>query len=59
LISVFIGMKPATIAPGVTATGKARAAIVSAACWRSAAGRPSRRASAWRRSSALVAAEKE
>ena len=31
LISVFIGMKPETMVPGVTSTGNARAAIVSAA----------------------------
>ncbi len=31
LISVFIGMKPETMVAGVTSTGNARAAIVSAA----------------------------
>ena len=35
LISVFIGMKPETMVPGVIATGNGRAAIVSAAACRS------------------------
>src|SRR4051812_31995851 len=46
LISVFSGMKPDTMVPGMIASGNARAAIASAACARSAAGTASRRISA-------------
>ncbi len=46
LISVFSGEKPETIVPGLMARGKGRAAIVSAAFARSAAGSASRRMSA-------------
>jgi hypothetical protein len=55
LISLLIGMKPATVWPGATAIGNARAAIASAAAARSAAGKESRRASAICRSSDFVA----
>ena len=44
LISLFIGMKPETIAPGATGTGNGRAAIASAAALRTSAGNASRRA---------------
>ena len=53
LISLFIGMKPETIVPGVTATGNPRAAIASAAALRISAGSASRRASASARSFAF------
>ena len=49
-------MKPDTMAPGGTATGNARAAIASAACWRSAAGSASRRAVISRRRIAFTTA---
>jgi hypothetical protein len=55
LISDRIGMKPETIVPGVVAKGNARAAIVSAPSWRSAAGNASRLARAAVRSSDLSA----
>ena len=45
LISLFIGMKPATIVPGAMGRGNARCAMVSAAACRSAAGSTSRLAS--------------
>jgi hypothetical protein len=54
LISLFIGMKPDTIVCGPTASGKARAAIASAAAWRRSAGSASRRTVASPRSVALA-----
>ncbi len=54
LISLFIGMKPDTTAPGSIARGNGRAAIASAAAARSSRGKASRRASASRRSTALA-----
>ncbi len=54
LISVFIGEKPETIMPGLTATGNARAAIVSAAACAAAAGNASRSARAAARSAAFA-----
>ena len=54
LISLPIGMKPATIASGITATGNGRAAMACAAAARTPAGSASRRARAWRRSAALA-----
>src|SRR5262249_1707560 len=45
-ISLRIGEKPDTTAPGATATGNGRAAIAAAAAARASAGTESRRASA-------------
>ncbi|WP_205995857.1 hypothetical protein [Pseudolabrys sp. FHR47] len=59
MISVFIGMKPETIAPGFTAIGSPRAAKVSAAACRSAAAMASRFASVAARKSLLLAATGE
>ena len=56
LISLFKGMKPETIAPAATAHGNGRSAMVWAAAARMSGGRPSRRASASRRSAALASA---
>src|SRR5262245_12559601 len=54
LISLLSGMKPETVAPAGTATGNSRAAIASAACWRSTAASASRRAAASRRKADLI-----
>src|SRR5262245_56901351 len=59
LISLFNGMKPETTAPDATATGNARAAMVSAADMRSSARSASRRASAALRRSDLAEAIRE
>ena len=53
LISLFIGMKPDTIAPAEIGTGKGRIAIVSAAAARASGGSASRRACMSRRSAAF------
>jgi len=54
LISVFIGMKPDTIAPAGIESGNGRAAIASAAALRMSGGNASRSAITSRRRSDLV-----